>query len=128
MAKTFQPWDPASHKLILGDFNLPEIDSSKYGIVNASKNQHSARLVESMRDAFLFQHVELPSCFHLGQEPSTLNLILTNEENMVQESNSRAGLGKSDHIVISFKFMCYADFRCEGSSTSLNMTREIMKL
>ena len=36
--------------------------------------------MEAVRDAYLHQHVMVPTLFRVGQRTSTLNLILTNVE------------------------------------------------
>ena len=39
--------------------------------------------------------------------PSFLNLIFTNEENMVLNLSALPGLGKSDYVILNFSFNCY---------------------
>ena len=48
-----------------------------------------------------------PTGFRDGQEPSTLDLVFTNEENMVNNISYSPGLGSSDHLIITFQFICY---------------------
>ena len=48
-----------------------------------------------------------------NDDPSTLDLIFTNEEMQVSEithAPTPPPLGKSDHDVLSFSFHCYVDF------------------
>ena len=45
--------------------------------------------------------------YRIGQEPSLLDCIVTNEENMVDNIHCCSALVKSDHLVISFQFNCY---------------------
>jgi hypothetical protein len=40
-------------------------------------------------------------------EPSTLDLIFTNEEDMIEDLNYDSRLGRSEHCVLDFKFRCY---------------------
>ena len=42
-----------------------------------------------------------------GQEPSILDLVLTNEEGMIENIDYGNPLGKSDHLVLTFEFKCY---------------------
>ena len=42
-----------------------------------------------------------------GQEPSVLDLVLTNEEGMIGNIEYGNPLGKSDHLVLTFEFKCY---------------------
>ena len=37
-----------------------------------------------------------------GQEPSVLDLVLTNEEGMIENIDYGNPLGKSDHLVLTF--------------------------
>ena len=45
--------------------------------------------------------------YRIGQGPSLLDCIFTNEGNMVENLHYFSGLGKSDHLVLEFKFICY---------------------
>ena len=53
-----------------------------------------------------------------GNEPSLLDLIFTNEENMIENLTTHPSLGKSDHLILSFNYICYTlpDFKCEQKS------------
>jgi hypothetical protein len=42
-------------------------------------------------------------------EPSTLDLILTNDENMIEELNYTSPLGNSDHCRLEFILKCYCE-------------------
>ena len=64
-------------------------------------------ILECARDCYLFQHGMQPTRFRDGQEPSTLDLVFTNEENMVNNISYSSGLGTSDHLIITFQFICY---------------------
>ena len=76
---------------------------------SAAENHHSHTLLNVIQDLFLFQHVKSPTRYRLGQLPSTLDLILTNEEHMLSNLEYTLGLGKSDHECLKFKLVCYAD-------------------
>ncbi len=54
--------------------------------------------------------------------PSTLDLIFTNEENMVDNLEYSPGIGSSDHLVISFRFLCYIEIN-ERSNEHLNYNK-----
>jgi len=51
--------------------------------------------------------------------PSLLDLILTDDENTVSNITSLLPLGKSDHIVIEFDFLCYCTIECHKISKYL---------
>ena len=91
-----------SHKLIMGDFNLKEINWEDMS--TSVGETHLANLfVECVRDSYFIQHITEPTRIRAGQEPSVLDLIFTNEEDMVSEINLLPSIGKSDHVLISFK-------------------------
>ena len=77
----------------------------------SSENQEhiSSVSLEGIKDFFLFQDVGEPTRFREGQTPSILDLILTNEENMVEKIDYLPSLGKSDHVVLGFNFNCFID-------------------
>ncbi len=54
-----------------------------------------------------------------GNKPSLLDLIITNEENMVDNIVHLPGLGVSDHLVLTCDFNCYID-RINSMSNKLN--------
>ena len=60
--------------------------------------------VEGFKDNFLYQHVKTPTRYRNNQVPSLLDLVLTNEENMVEEIETLPSLDKSDHITLKFKY------------------------
>jgi hypothetical protein len=64
--------------------------------------------LNSPQDNYIFQHVSSPTCFREGQTPSCLDLVFTNEENMVDTDSLiiDSPLGKSDHAVIHFDYLC----------------------
>ena len=97
-----------SHILLMGDFNIEEINwvdmSTTVG------EDHIAYLfLETVRDCFFYQHVTEPTRIREQNTPSVLDLILTNEENMVSNLQYIQGLGRSDHLVLSFNFNCYVN-------------------
>ncbi len=48
--------------------------------------------MDAIRDSFLVQHVEEPTHFRANQNPNTLDLIFTNEENMITQVKHQAPL------------------------------------
>ena len=98
-----------SHICIVGDFNYKSIDwtawKSKQG-----DSSNEAKFIEGVRDSYLYQHVGSATRRRGNENPSTLDLIFTNEEMQVSEITHGAPLGKSDHDLLSFSFHCYVDF------------------
>ena len=48
-----------------------------------------------------------PTRYRPGETPNILDLVFTNEQTMINEVQYLPGLGCSDHVCLSFKFMCY---------------------
>ena len=95
-----------SHLLVVGDFNHPELD---WKTVSSHPNPiHPASVfMECVRDSYLYQHVSEPTHYRPGCTPSTIDLVCTNEEGMVNDVKHLAPLGKSHHVTLSFRFSCY---------------------
>ena len=101
-----------THLLMMGDFNYPGIDWSSYSTNNADAQE----FLDSCQDSYLYQHILLPTRGRLGHNPSLLDLIFTNEEEMVENIELESPLGKSDHACIVF------DFRIEANKKDIIRT------
>ena len=44
-----------------------------------------------------------------GNEPGLLDLVFTNEEDMINDLKHNAGLGDSDHECLNFNLNCYGE-------------------
>ena len=66
-------------------------------------------LLECLGDSGLYQKVSCYTRVRENQEPSLLDLILTNEDDMIQDVVSRPPLGKSDHVLLEFNLHCYTN-------------------
>ena len=91
--------------IIVGDFNFPGIDWSDWTTVH-SENHISYKFIELLRDNFMHQHVVENTRFRFGQNPSLLDLIISNEEDLIENVMYRDKLGASDHIGITFEVNC----------------------
>ena len=93
------------HLLIVGDFNFKEIKLDVFDtIVN---EDHAASIfLESIKDTYLIQHIKENTRYQSCNQPSLLDLILTNEEDMVFDLEYLPGLGKSDHVSLKFTYNC----------------------
>ena len=90
--------------LLMGDFNIKEInwaENEAQGDINTLQN----RFYECTRDSYLNQHVFTPTRFRADQE-STLDLVFTKEEEDVKNIEVLQPLGKSDHGIVVFDFIC----------------------
>ena len=97
--------------LICGDFNYPEIDWEN-DYVNT---EAITPFIETLQGCHLYQHVCNPTRYRDGQEPSLLDLILTNEEGIVHELVHTPGLADSDHEILVFTANCYQEIRINPS-------------
>jgi len=95
-----------SHLLIVGDFNYSEINWCSSTI--SGNDQNAALFLDTVLDCFLFQHAVSLTQFRSGCQPHVLDLIFTNEENMIHDLSYLPPLGKSDHVVLSFEYCCYS--------------------
>ena len=95
-----------SHLLLVGDFNLPQIDW-KLNLCKTPESHYAYHFFSTIQDMFLYQHVTEPTRYREGCKPSLLDLILTNEEGMITSLTYCPGLGKSDHVLLKCGLACY---------------------
>ena len=79
--------------IIMGDFNY-HIDWNK----REGKNKADERFLECMDEHFLTQHVTEPT-----RGNNTLDLVISTEENLVEEVTVGEEFGTSDHQIIRFR-------------------------
>ena len=96
-----------SHKYFVGDFNFKDINWMSW-TTRHNEDSKENKFIETIRD--LHQHIQEPTRSHRNDEPSSLDLRFTDEIMQLSEIANHAPLGKSDHIVITFKFNCYLDY------------------
>ena len=89
------------HLLLVGDFNYRDINWDLNTI--SSANEDCRNFLNCVDDLFLYQHVLSPTRYREGQLPSTLDLVFTNEEELILDLNYGSPLGKSDHISLSIQ-------------------------
>ena len=92
-----------SHMLIAGDFNYPDADWDKLSALNTV----TQTFMDTTLDNFLHQHVDRPTRYRGNDIPSTLDLVFTNEEDMVEDIEYNSALGLSDHLTMLIKYNCY---------------------
>lgn len=76
----------------MGDFNFREINWETTE-TTVGENHLVTVFLEGVKDTFFFQHVSHPTRFREGNEPSIVDLVLTNEENMIENIDYLTGLG-----------------------------------
>ena len=90
--------------LILGDFNVPNIDwTNKVTLPRARKLDRE--FFETVSDNFLCQHVKKYTRFR-GTERSVLDLTFTKEEEDVKNIEVILPLGRSDHGIVIGELIC----------------------
>ena len=98
-----------SHVCLVGDFNFRDINWENYTTVHGEKSKE-VKFIETVRDCFLHQHITKPTRRRGNDNPSVIDLILTDEAMQVSDIAHLSPLGKSDHTVMIFKFHCYLDY------------------
>ena len=81
------------NSIIMGDFNLPEINWNDHSFVESE----SGRLINFIEDNFLFQFVKEPTRNH-----NILDLIMSNQEHLINHTEVCEQLGTGDHNMIKF--------------------------
>ncbi|XP_061196751.1 uncharacterized protein LOC133205026 [Saccostrea echinata] len=94
------------HYLIMGDFNYPNIDWDL--LCTKSENSAEQKFIDCLQDNFMFQTVTKPTRWRGTNIPTILDLVITKDENAVEDMEYQSPLGKSDHCVICFKYVCRA--------------------
>jgi len=97
-----------SHTCFVGDFNFKSINWSSW-TTPYNEESKEERFLEAVRDSYLHQHVQEPTRCRGADDPSTIDLILTGEENQLTNLDYHSPLGKSDHSILSFTYNCYSD-------------------
>ena len=95
-----------SHICLVGDFNYKNINWDTW-TTQQNESSKEATFIETLRDSFLYQHVLEPTRSRGNDDPSLIDLILTNEEMQVSNPQDKSPLGKSDHSVLTFTYDCY---------------------
>jgi len=96
-----------SHLLICGDFNLKDITWLDH--CGNSTNHCIEPFLDMIDNLFLFQHVTEPTRYRSTDTPSLLDLVFTNELNMINDISYSPPLGNSDHVCIYFNLVCYTE-------------------
>jgi hypothetical protein len=99
--------------VVVGDFNLPDIRWERD--VNLHVSAFSQKFIDTVRDNYLSQMITQCTRVREGQTPSLLDLILTDDDEMIDDVLVGAPLGSSDHAVICFSIL--VGFQRENSVT-----------
>ena len=99
-----------SHICFVGDFNFRTINWNSWTTPHCENNKEE-KFLETIRSSFLYQHVNQPTRSRGSDNPSTIDLILSNEQDQISKLKYSTPLGKSDHSVLTFVFHCYLDIK-----------------
>ena len=92
--------------VILGDFNFPEIKWCPEPIIltdHRDTNHPENRFIDTITEAMLHQHVNLPTRDRDGQNSKTDDLIFTSDVDLVYNVEHIGHLGASDHQILTFE-------------------------
>jgi endonuclease/exonuclease/phosphatase family metal-dependent hydrolase len=92
-----------SHLLLTGDFNYKNINWEYMTAEGDTEN----RFLDTTLENCLTQQVDQITRRRTHEESSLLDLVFTNEDNMVEEISYNSPLGKSDHLCLIFDIQCY---------------------
>ena len=92
-----------SHLLICGDFNYSNIKWSSDSVSSTSCST-SQLFLDTFQDLFYFNTFMNPPDIAVIR---LLDLVVTNEENMIDTIHFYPGLANSDHVCLMFNLSCY---------------------
>ena len=98
-----------SHLCVVGDFNYRSINWITW-TTNHGEESTEAKLIETIRDCYFYQHIEQVTRRRGNDNPSLIDLVFTDEEIQISDIQHIAPLGKSDHTLITFNFNCYLEY------------------
>ena len=95
----------SAYKLLVGDFNYGAISWQD----NTATSAAETAFLDCLQNTYMNQHVEEPTRGRSGQNPSILDLIISNDPNIVSYIRYESPLGKSDHTCLVFNINCYKE-------------------
>ena len=105
--------------LLMGDFNFPDINwIDTY--CSSSSTSLSAKFLEVIQDSFLIQHVQEPTRHQPDQQPSVLDLIITQDPDSIMNLTHLPPLGCSDHECLLWQLFCNSRQRSFVHTNSYN--------
>ena len=78
----------------MGNFNYPDMEWSNWTPKSENADSQEFRFIECITDSFLFQHVTKPTRVRESDTPNLLDLIFTNEANIITNIEYRCVLLK----------------------------------
>ena len=93
--------------MITGSFNYKGVMWENWNTPGLDETCEEFLFDETLWDNYLYQHVVQPTRSRLGQEPSILDLVITKEEDMIENVKYLTPPWKGDHGILTFYFRCY---------------------
>ena len=98
-----------NHINITGDFNLKEINWENMTTSITDPDSYENRFIECVRDCYFTQHILEATRQRGTDKPTCLDLLFTNDENLIENIEIMAPLGKSDHAIIKHTLNLHTD-------------------
>ncbi|KAK2705124.1 hypothetical protein QYM36_017236 [Artemia franciscana] len=116
---------PKATLLMTGDFNLPSVFWRDGQCVTRSSLEQNP-LIQVLAGNFLYQTVTVPTRMRPGQNPSTLDLVITNDPEKVIGTQTLSLIGSSDHMPVlsSIQLNSKLSKYTKQSFTNYKMMRE----
>ena len=108
--------EKCKQKIIVGDFNFPEIDWSNW-MTTTNENHNSFRFLECLRDNHLEQFVNQPTRWRDLEPGNVLDLVLADSVDLINNLEITTRIGKSDHLCIEFGLDTSVDACYKGIHT-----------
>ena len=113
--------------MLCRDFNFRNINWFTWTTPH-NEEIKEAQFIETIRDCYVYQHLLEPTQSRSTDNPSLIDLVLTNEVMQVSDIEYNAPLHKSDHCVVTFEYHCSLDYsqpkeRYVYHKTGFNSTR-----
>ena len=115
-----------SHIIVTGDFNM---STTNWELIQAT-NPMEEDLLDTIQGMYWTQHIDQPTRIRGTDTPRILDLVLTNETNMIERIEYLPPLGASDHLTIAAKLNLYTEVNQNNNhSLALNKTnfKEVCK-
>ena len=88
--------------IIMGDFNFPGIDWEFESTANVDESHIENEFLTCLHSNFLFQLIEKCTHFRGEQSPTLIDLLISNDPDVLNNISYNAPVGNSHHSVICF--------------------------
>ena len=89
--------------IMVGDFNYPDIDWDQE-VCDKPFNHPAFKFLNTVNSNYFTQYVDRPTHFRALQEPTLIDLILSNFPDFIHSLKYMPPFGKSHHSVVCFDF------------------------